>query len=152
MTQNIFDKAVTDEIINRIEKLTPASQPQWGKMSVDQMLAHCNVVYKYTFEPEQFKKPNAFKKFFLKTFIKNIVTGEKPYSKNGPTAPDFLIRENKNFDKEKQSLIANINKAQQLGTNHFDGLENFSFGKMTATEWNNLFFKHLDHHLKQFGV
>lgn len=152
MIKNIFEKAVSDEIINRIELLTSSSSPQWGKMSVDQMLAHCNVAYRYAFHPEEFKKPNAFKKFLLKTIIKGFITNDKPYSKNGPTAPDFVITATKDFEKEKQILIDYINKTQQFGTNHFEGLENISFGKMTANEWSNLFYKHLDHHLKQFGV
>ncbi len=152
MIKNIFDKQVSDEIINRIQQLNPTTQPLWGKMSVDQMLAHCNVTYRYTFEPEQFKKPNAFKKFLLKNLIKQLVVSEKPYQKNGRTAPDFVMTGNKDFEKEKAILIDNINKTQQLGTHHFEGLENFSFGKLTSKEWNNMFYKHLNHHLTQFGV
>ena len=40
---DIFTKDETDKIIQRINNLSPASQPNWGKMSVAQMLAHCNV-------------------------------------------------------------------------------------------------------------
>ncbi len=152
MIKNIFDKHVSDVIIHRIHQLTPTTQPNWGIMSVDQMLAHCIVTYLYTYHQEQFKKPNAIKKFFLKTFVKGFVTGEKPYQKSLRTAPEFIMKVNKDFEKEKPLLINYINKSQQLGTQHFEGLENFSFGKMTSKEWNNLFFKHLDHHLTQFGV
>ena len=42
---NIFEKSVADEVIARINNLTPATQPGWGKMNVAQMLAHCNVTY-----------------------------------------------------------------------------------------------------------
>lgn len=150
--KNIFDQLVTDELINRIQQLTPVTKPKWGKMSADQMLAHCNVAYIYTFTPERFKKPSAFKKFLLKTFVKNAVASEKPYPKNSHTAPEFLMTGVKDFEKEKAELIANIQKNQKLGIHHFEGLENFSFGKMTANEWNNLFYKHFDYHLTQFGV
>lgn len=91
-------------------------------------------------------------KFLLKTFIKKIVVGEKPYSHSMRTAPGFIITDKRNFDSEKEKLISNLIKVHQLGENHFDGLENLSFGKMNKTEWNNLFSKHLDHHLSQFGV
>ena len=43
--KNIFDKAVTEEMIGRLENLTPASSAKWGTMNVAQMLAHCNVTY-----------------------------------------------------------------------------------------------------------
>ncbi|QEC43353.1 DUF1569 domain-containing protein [Pseudobacter ginsenosidimutans] len=150
--KNIFQHAVSEEIIQRINQLTPDSQRQWGKMSVDQMLAHCNVPYAYTFHPENFKKPGGFTKFILRTFVKKAVVSETPYKKNGRTAPEFIINGGRDFQKEKTKLIENIRKAQELGQQYFDGKENISFGKMTATEWNNMFYKHLDHHLSQFGV
>ena len=47
--KNVFDPAVTAELIHRIEQLQPTSPALWGKMSVDQMLAHCNVAYEMAF-------------------------------------------------------------------------------------------------------
>ncbi|WP_366521978.1 DUF1569 domain-containing protein [Flavobacterium sp.] len=152
MIQNIFDKQVSDALISRINNLQPNSEPLWGKMSVDQMLAHCNVSYLFTYHSGSFIKPSPFKKFMLKTFVKKMVVSEKPYQKNGRTAPEFIIAGTKDFEREKNNLIDNINKTQQLGANHFDGKDNFSFGKMSSQEWNNMFYKHLDHHLSQFNV
>ena len=149
--KNIFDKTDCKELIDRIEKLTPATLPQWGKMNVAQMLAHCNVSYELVYD-NMHPKPGAFQKFIMKTFIKKLVVSEKPYSKNGRTAPVFLIKEDKDFSLQKSRLIAYINKTQQLGASHFDGKDSHSFGPLTKTEWNNMFYKHLDHHLTQFGV
>ena len=59
---------------------------------------------------------------------------------------------NKNFDEEKKRLIGFIQKTQQLGRSAFDGKMSYSFGKLTAQEWNNMLAKHLNHHLDQFGV
>ncbi|ARV14448.1 DUF1569 domain-containing protein [Polaribacter sp. SA4-12] len=149
--KNIFTKEITDEVIARIEKLTATSQPNWGKMSVGQMLAHCSVTYEMVYT-DRHRKPNAFARFILKMFVKNIVVSEKPYSKNGKTAPQFIMKEDKNFDDEKKRLIDYIVKTQELGEGYFEGKESHSFGKLTAIEWNNSFYKHLDHHLNQFGV
>ncbi|MDN5396038.1 MAG: hypothetical protein L0G05_05895, partial [Chryseobacterium sp.] len=66
--------------------------------------------------------------------------------------PQFLITGRKNFDDEKKRLIGFIQKTQQLGPEAFDDKESFSFGKLKSTEWNNMFAKHLNHHLSQFGV
>ena len=148
---NIFTKPVTDQIIQRISKLTPDTQPLWGKMSAGQMLAHCNVSYEMIYENIH-PKPNAFMKFILKTMIKNKVTGETPFPHSSRTAPQFIITGTKDFEKEKHRLIGYINKTQQLGESHFDKKESPSFGPLNTTEWNNLFYKHLDHHLQQFGV
>lgn len=150
--QNIFDLKEAQNYIDRINKLTSTTQPKWGKMSVDQMLAHCNVTYELVYESEKHKKPNAIAKFILKTFVKSKVVGEKEYPKNSPTGPQFIIHGSKNFEEEKKRLIGFIQKTQQLGKTAFEGKENISFGKMTAQEWNNMFAKHLNHHLEQFGV
>lgn len=150
--QDIFNAKEAQNYIDRINKLTPESQRKWGKMTVDQMLAHCNVTYEMVYEPQKHRAPGGIAKFILKSFVKPKVVGEKSYPQNSPTAPQFLIKENKDFDSEKKRLIGFIQKTQQLGREAFDGKESFSFGKLKAQEWNNMFAKHLNHHLSQFGV
>lgn len=152
MIKDIFSREVTDEVIGRIQRLQTNTVPQWGKMNVAQMLAHCNVTYDYTYSPKSFKAPGALKKFFLKTLIKKYIVGPKPYRQNIHTAPDFIIADSRNFEDEKKKLIQNLDRTQQLGRSYFEGKDNFSFGKMTAEEWNTMYYKHIDHHLRQFGV
>jgi hypothetical protein len=148
---NIFSKRVSDEIIDRINTLTPSTVALWGKMNVSQMLAHCNVTYEMAFDNIH-PKPNFIMRIILKALVKKTVTDEKPYKKNNPTAPAFLIKTEKNFEIEQKRLVDYIKKSQQLGENYFDGKESLSFGKLNITEWNNMFYKHLNHHLGQFGV
>ncbi len=148
---NIFTASVSNEIISRINNLSNATPAQWGKMNVTQMLAHCNVTFEFAYE-EKHKKPNFFMAFILKNLVKGGLVSEKPYKKSASTAPEFIIKDDRNFDEEKNRLIEYINRTVQLGQNHFEGRESMIFGEMTSTEWNNLFYKHLDHHLTQFGV
>jgi hypothetical protein len=149
--KNVFDPVVTAELIHRIEQLNPQSPALWGKMSVDQMLAHCNVAYEMAFT-DKHPKANPVMRFLLKNFVKKGVVNEVPYKKNLPTAPAFRIKNGKNFVEENARLIDFLQQMQALGTAHFEGKDSLSFGPMTATEWNNQFYKHLDHHLGQFGV
>ena len=149
--KNVFDKKDTQEIISRIEKLNLGSQPLWGKMSADKMLSHCKITYELIYE-DKHPKPNFLLKTMLRLFVKNAIVSEKPYPKNSRTTPAFLIVEEKDFEHEKKRLIAHINKTMELGQDHFDNKESHSFGKLKKEEWNNLFYKHLDHHLRQFGV
>ena len=151
LMKNLFEKEITDELIDRINALKIENRPIWGKMSVDQMLAHCNVAYEMAYT-DKHPKPNALMRFMLKTFVKKGVVNESPYPKNSRTAPAFVIHDSRNFKLEKERLINFLQKTQQLGATHFEGKESLSFGPMTAKEWNNLFYKHLDHHLTQFGV
>lgn len=149
--KNIFRREDFNEFVNRINQLTPKSQALWGKMKVEQMLAHCNVAYEMAYE-DIHSKPNAFTRMVLKLLVKNSVVSEKAYPKNSHTAPQFIIKEERNFDIEKNRLIAYLNKTHELGENTFEGKESLSFGKLSAVEWNNMFAKHLEHHLNQFGV
>lgn len=150
--QNVFDAKDAQEYINRINNLTPETQRKWGKMSVDQVLAHLNVAYDLTFTPEKFPKPNFIAKFLLSKFVKPKITNEILYKQSLPTSPVFIIADERNFEEEKAKLIGNIQRVQQLGREAFEGKENINFGKMTAQGWNNMFAKHLNHHLDQFGV
>ena len=147
---NIFSPAATSEMLDRLNQLTPDSKPQWGKMEVGQMLAHLNVAYEKTYSPG--KAPNAIVKLMLKFFVKNPVVNSKPYKKNGGTAPEFLIKGNRDFEKEKARLIGFIEKTEKHGVSFFEGKENISFGKLSSEEWSNMFGKHMDHHFQQFGV
>lgn len=150
--QNVFDAKDAQEYINRINNLTPETQRKWGKMSVNQVLAHLNVAYDLTFTQEKFPKPSFIAKFLLSKFVKPKITNEIPYKQSLPTSPAFIIADERNYEEEKAKLIGNIQRVQQLGREAFEGKENINFGKMTAQGWNNMFAKHLNHHLDQFGV
>jgi Protein of unknown function (DUF1569) len=148
---NIFTKDVSDKIIQRINLLKPATKANWGKMNIEQMLAHCNVTYEMAYENKH-PKPNFFMGFILKTFVKKIVTGDAPYKHNSQTAPAFIIKDSRDFETEKTRLINYITKTQQSGEASFDNKVSLSFGPLNKNEWNTMFYKHLDHHLNQFGV
>lgn len=149
--KNVFSLTDSSEIINRIGQLTPDTKGLWGKMSVAQMLAHCNVTYEMAYENIH-PAPNAFMKFILKLMVKKSVVNETPYKKSIQTAPAFIIKSDKDFAIEKERLVNYIKKTQELGESYFEGRESLSFGSLNKTEWNNMFYKHVDHHLQQFAV
>jgi len=51
--------------------------------------------------------------------------------------------------KKKQSVIAMVNNFKQ--ENIKNEIHPF-FGKMTSQQWSKAMYKHIDHHLQQFGV
>ncbi|MBK9734034.1 MAG: DUF1569 domain-containing protein [Saprospiraceae bacterium] len=148
---NIFTKEVTDGLIHRINLLQETTKPIWGKMTVSQMLAHCSVTYEMVYD-DIHPKPNALMAIILKILVKKRVVNESPYPHNLKTAPQFIIKGDKDFSTEKNRLIMYLNKTMELGEKYFDGKKSHSFGKLHKIEWNNMFYKHLNHHLTQFGV
>ena len=151
LMQNIFEEAVVEEQIARIKRLASTTKPQWGVMTVDQMLAHVNVPYIMVYE-NTIPRPNWLLRKVLTAFVKNKVVGPDAYGRNTPTAPVFKMKGAKNFAVEQAKLIAYVRRVQQDGEQTFDGKESASFGPLTTAEWNVMFYKHLDHHLTQFGV
>ncbi|RPE12431.1 DUF1569 domain-containing protein [Chitinophaga lutea] len=148
---NIFTQPVAQDIIRRINLLQPGTTAQWGKMNAGQMLAHCNVQYELVYD-DNHPKPGFVMRFILRSFVKKIVTSAQPYKQNAQTAPAFIIKGDRDFDREKTRLIGYIRQTAELGEHAFEGKVSHSFGALSKNQWNNLFYKHLNHHLTQFGV
>jgi hypothetical protein len=146
----LFDEKESANIISRINKLTPDSRPNWGKMNVAQMLAHCQVPLDVAMGKQTLKRSLAG--FLFGRLAKKSVVGDKPFKRNLPTAPTFIVRDERNFELEKTKLVELV---QQFSTGGEQGLTKHPhpfFGTLTPDEWNKSQWKHLDHHLQQFGV
>jgi len=148
---DLFDAADVEAAQQRIAALTPETTPEWGAMSVATMLAHVNVAYEMVYDNIH-SRPNPLMRFVLKHIVKQKVVGPDPYPRNTPTAPAFRIKDTRDFHTERERLLAYLQRTLHEGRRGFEGRESLSFGPLTATEWNGLFSKHLDHHLRQFGV
>jgi Protein of unknown function (DUF1569) len=145
--KNLFDPAVKQDIITRINKLTPESQRQWGKMDVSQMLAHCQVPMGVAIGKHKLKG-----QFFLKLIgplFKKKLFDDVPYKQGLPTDQSFKMTTPKDFEKEKQNLVGMVNEFSETSLAE---APHPIFGKLTKEQWSKGTWKHLDHHLRQFGV
>jgi hypothetical protein len=148
---SLFELRTCETLSNRLDALRPESPALWGKMNVAQMLAHCCIPFEQALGLRH-DGPNWFMKFLLRNFFKRSMVNEIPYRQNLPTAPSFVIADERMFSDEKARLQSLIARFSEKGPGHFEGRRQISLGPLTASEWNNLMFKHLDHHLRQFGV
>lgn len=148
--KSLFDKATYDEVINRINNLNAASQKQWGKMDASQMLAHCKEAFKVPLS--EIKMPRLFMGRMLGWMVKPKMYGEAPWKKNLPTAPNFLIKDQRKFDVEKKELSDLITEFYTKGSGNVGKFPHPFFGAFTQEQWGKSMYKHLDHHLVQFGV
>lgn len=148
--KNLFTPTVNQEIVDRINSLSPDKKPLWGKMTVAQMLAHCLEPLYVALGEKSFK--GGLMAFFFGKIAKKQLVKDEPFKRNLPTAPSFKVKEEKNFSEEKNKLVELV---QRFGKNDPEEIAKRPhpfFGKLTAEEWNLLQYKHLDHHLRQFGV
>ncbi|OXA75288.1 hypothetical protein B0A56_11305 [Flavobacterium columnare NBRC 100251 = ATCC 23463] len=146
--KNIFTLSDNEELINRIAKLTPETQPLWGKMTVDQMMKHCIASIDVATGDLVLKIP--FLMSLLGKLMKNKVLNNE-FKHNSPTAPQFIFKEKYDFEKVKLELIQKTRNFQN-GTKVIKLNFHPFWGKLTNEDWNKLQWNHLDHHLRQFGV
>lgn len=143
----MFDPAVKQDIIDRINKLTAESQHKWGKMDVSQMLSHVQLPINCAYGTHKVK--GSFLLNLVGPFFKSILYNNKPYKQGLPTDPSYVVVDTKNFETEKQKLLDLVDKFSPDTV----VLENHPvWGKFTKENWSKATWKHLDHHLKQFGV
>lgn len=146
--KNLFDTAVKQEIINRLNKLSPQSQRQWGKMDVAQMLAHLQVPIGVALGTHTVKG-NLLMKLILPLFKKKLYD-EKPWKQGLPTDKTFIMAgKTKDFELERNKLMDMVNRfteANMVNEKHP------IFGRLTKEQWSKASWKHIDHHLKQFGA
>jgi len=148
--KNLFEQDSAREIQDRLNNLSPASRGSWGKMTVAQMLAHCAV----TMEVATGKKklPRLFIGRILGPIAKPSYLGPKVHSKNNPTDKYFQVMDERDFEKEKERLSQLIRQFSEGGEAACTRHPHSFFGRMTPGEWARGMYKHLDHHLRQFGV
>ena len=148
--ESLFDKQGNQNIIDRINQLTPITLSQWGKMTVSQMLEHCQQPIKVSFGTLELK-PNLISFFFGKPAKKQMLTQPR-FKRSLPTVKEFRITHEPNFEEARKQLIEMVSKYADEGHGAIKVSKHPFFGNMTMEEWDILQWKHLDHHVKQFGV
>ncbi len=148
--KSLFDQNNSKEIICRINNLKPDSEALWGRMNVAQMLTHVQTPLMVLFGEMKLKR--GLIGMLFGSIAKKQLTGEKPFKQNLPTAPKFVVSDSRNFEEEKKKIINMIERFTSLGEKSIANKNHPFFGNMTTEEWDNLQWKHLDHHLRQFGA
>lgn len=148
--KNLFGKETYAEITNRMDSLTAGTERQWGKMNVAQMLAHCKEAFKVPLSDK--KMPRMLIGVLLGWAFKKKLYNEDPWKKNLPTAPNFIIKDERDFEKEKQELSEMISQFHNGGPEKVGRFPHPMFGNFTSEQWGQAMYKHLDHHFKQFGA
>lgn len=150
--KNLFDGTVANEVKGRLGELGPQNQRRWGKMTAAQMLAHCSVSMQWAVgevAPEKGPLPARL----LGRLVKPMVfRNEDPLRKNSPTVKSLIVADERDLGKERKQLSRLIDKFAEGGPAGCTKSSHPFFGKMTPEQWAILMYKHLDHHLRQFGA
>ena len=119
-------------------------------MQPAQMLRHCAVALGDVLGDRPVKQ--AFLGKLITPLIRGQIFGDKPFGRNAPTDPTYVIKDALDFDAERARLATLIDRVVQRGTAKTEGMIHPFFGRLSGEQWGRLIFKHFDHHLRQFGV
>lgn len=145
--RDLNDAEVHEECVRRIEALAPDATPEWGEMNVAQMLAHCVEVQKVMNDGPLDGTPWYLR--LVGPLVKRLILADRPFRVNVPTHPQYEITSEREFTVEKRALLESLGAFRARGR---AGIDHPMFGRMTPEETGWAAYKHLDHHLRQFGV
>ena len=147
---SLFNRTDAQSILNRLDHLTPKTPGLWGRMTVSQMLAHCAEAMETATGKKNY--PRTLLGRILGPLFKRSYFNNKPFPKNSPTDKHFIILNEPDFAVEKERLRNSICEFADGGGENCTKHPHSFFGKLAPEEWSIAMYKHLDHHLRQFGV
>jgi hypothetical protein len=149
--KTLYNPKAKEEILSRVDKLTPNAKARWGKMNVNQGLRHMSMAFDIatgSLDPTPAKVP-PMPKWLLKFFLLNV----KPPKEKAETFKEMNTVNNginpPDFEEERNNLkkaIENFYNSTSLIP------KNKLVGKFSKDDWGKLNYNHTDHHLRQFGV
>jgi hypothetical protein len=149
--RNLFQAERVDEIKGRLRQLRPDSSREWGTMSPAQMLAHCSAGIEMA--AGEIRPPRALIGRVIGRAVKRVAFREgEPFRRNSPTSKELLITAAVDFETERKRLSGLIDRFAATGPSGCTDHPHAFFGPLLPDEWAILMYKHLDHHLRQFGV
>jgi hypothetical protein len=146
--KSILNQETLAEVKDRLNKLNDNSERQWGKMTPGQMAKHCQRPLEIMLGHNHYNlKPN----WLVNMFFKKSMYSDKLWRKNLPTVKRFKETKERDFAAEKAKLNTMLDElGSQLNKESWG--DHPAFGKMTNEQWGKMQYKHLDHHLRQFGL
>jgi hypothetical protein len=148
--KNLFEAATVKEVKERLALLRPDSERLWGTMDAPQAVAHCSAGMELALGDRT--SPRIFVGRLIGWFIKPLVLRDnEPMRRNSPTMKDLVVQDKRDLGTECERLLGLIDRFA-AGPKGCTTHPHSFFGRLTPDEWAILSYKHLDHHLRQFGV
>jgi len=149
--KNLFEAATLQEIKDRVERLGPNNVRQWGKMTAPQAMAHCAIAMEWAVGDVRPKR--AFLGRIFGALAKaQVLKDEKPLRRNTPTDKTLVVADQRDLKKEGERLCQLVDRFAAGGPEGCTTHPHLFFGSLTPEEWATLMYKHIDHHLRQFGA
>jgi hypothetical protein len=149
--KNLFEPARVEEVKTRMAQLRPDSERRWGKMNAAQAVAHCSGGLELALGDKT--PPRVLAGRLLGWIVKPLALGnDEPMRRNSPTVDVLVVQDERDLGAERERFYGLIDRFAGIGPKGCTTHPHSFFGRLTPQEWATLMYKHLDHHLRQFGV
>ena len=149
--RNLDEPSTVQEVKQRIAKLRPDCAAQWGKMNAAQAVAHCATPLEWAVGDIKPKRMLVGR--IVAPLIRAKVLGnDDPMRRNAPTSKELIVADQRDLTSECARLAGLIDRFAAAGPAGCTTHPHAFFGALTPEQWAILMYKHVDHHLRQFGV
>ena len=146
--KTIFDAKLRDGLLARVNHVTADARPLWGKMNAEQMLAHLVEAMRMALGELQTRRKNVPVRYWP---LRELAIYVLPWPKGAPTATELLPTDRRSVEDSKRELVRLLNAVGGRAS-ATAWPEHPAFGKLSARAWGVLGWRHVDHHLRQFGL
>jgi Protein of unknown function (DUF1569) len=134
-------------IVKRLRQLTPDTKPIWGTLTAPRLLCHLSDQLRVSLgEAPMVRRDTALTRTLLKWLV--IYSPIKAPPGKVQTSPEMLTTPPGNWQSDLERTESLIQRLAITSTT----AAHPKFGPLSHDGWGRLTWKHLDHHLRQFGV
>lgn len=146
--KTIWNEPERTSLVSRLRTVREEMKPRWGRMSAAAMLSHLEASLRMALG----ELPARRARLRLTIFpLKQLVIYVLPFPKGAPTLPELLVTSGLACDITAghiERLLATL--AGFTDEDHWP--EHPILGRLSHRALGHLMWKHMDHHLRQFGV
>lgn len=146
--KTLFDRELREGLLARLQHVTAETRPRWGKMNAEQMLAHLVEAMRMglgEFTPRPKRMVTRYPPF------RQLFVYWLPWPKGAPTARELLPSDRREIDVSKREIVRLVNAIAERQSEK-EWPDHPAFGKLGGRGWGVLGWRHIDHHLRQFGL
>lgn len=150
----LSDSRAVARLLERLARLTPESERRWGTLTPGEMLCHLGdaeegvLGLRNTPGPAVSGKPSPIAKLLF-------ITLPLPWPKGVKTRPGVDPRQAgtrpTDFESDRARVVAGLH-ALAAATADALPASHFRFGVMRLRDWQRWGWRHVNHHLRQFGL
>ena len=147
--RSLFDPQIRVTILDRISRLTPERKPVWGRFTAPEMVCHVSCDLRQGLGELSAGPPSGPLSHFPMNWLAIHVI---PWPRGkGRSPPEFLATRPTTWAADVSRLRDLIERVAARGP-AAEWPRSRVFGRISGHSWGVMLHKHLDHHLRQFGV